>query len=122
MSTDRTGADRLAAFKRCQTAEEYFQVLDVPYDQKVINVNRLHILRHFAGQLMELHLRRDSPEEPERLLGGYRAALTRSYEAFSTGTALDHRVFKVLRDRAPAAFVPATAVTVPAEPPGSRSC
>ena len=43
--------DPLAAFNRCQTAEEYFALLDVAYDPRVVSVNRLHILRHFAGQL-----------------------------------------------------------------------
>ncbi len=107
-----TAADRLLAFQRCQTAEEYFAVLDVPYDPRVVSVNRLLILRYFAGQLAELRLPPAEPRSPDRVLGSYRDALIRSYQAFTTATALDHRLFKVLRDRAPHAFVPASAVTV----------
>lgn len=104
--------DPLAAFNRCQTAEEYFALLDVAYDPRVVSVNRLHILRHFGGQLAELHRHRTAPESPGHALDTYRDALTRSYQAFSTATALDHRLFKVLRDRAPRAFVPTAAVAV----------
>ncbi|MEV5409626.1 nitrogenase-stabilizing/protective protein NifW [Thermopolyspora sp. NPDC052614] len=109
-------AERLAAFKRCQTAEEYFAVLDVPYDPRVVRVNRLHILRHFAEQLVELHLERSEPQRPEEILDRYRAALARSHDAFVGATALDHRLFKVLKDRAPRAFVETGAIAV--ERPG----
>ena len=115
MQPGATAADRLLAFERCQTAEEYFAVLDVPYDPRLVSVNRLHILRHFAGQLAELRLPPAAPAasgSPDRLLGSYRDALIRSYQAFTTATALDHRLFKVLRDRAPRAFVPAAAIAI----------
>lgn len=122
-STGSTGsaaaAERLAAFKRCQTAEEYFAVLEVPHDPRVVRVNRLHILRHFAEQLVALHLDRTAPQRPEEILGSYRAALIRSHEAFTTGTALDHRLFKVLRDRAPKSFVATAAIGVE-RPGGAR--
>lgn len=98
MTTSST-AEALARFRRCSTAEDYFELLDVPYDQKVVDINRLHILRHFADQLVQLH--RTEPESADAVLAGYRAALQRSYAAFLTSTALDHRLFKVLSDRAP---------------------
>lgn len=125
MTTPDRPADRLAAFDRCQSAEEYFALLDVAYDPRVVSVNRLHILRHFAGQLERI---RQSPAAAEpAALDAYRDALTRSYQAFTTATALDHRLFRVLRDRAPRdraprdrapwVFVPLAAVTAR---PGSQ--
>ncbi len=90
----------------CHTAEEFFALLDVPYDPRVLNVNRLHILRHFAGQLDDLAARGAQSR------AACHAALVRSYQAFSTGSALDHRLFKVLRDHAPTAFVPTAEVRV----------
>lgn len=105
-------AERLAAFARCASAEEYFAVLGVPYDPRVVAVNRLHILRHFGGQIGAPRPGGVADGDPERTLAGYRDALTRSYQAFTTGTALDHRLFKVLRDRAPRVFVPVDAVAV----------
>lgn len=96
----------LERFRRCTTAEEYFDLLQVPYDPEVLQVNRLHILRHFARQLAEL----PEPQTVPDLFGEYRAALITSYRTFVTDTALDHRLFKVLQDRRPQAFVPLTEV------------
>jgi nitrogenase-stabilizing/protective protein len=35
-------------FQKLKEAEEYFVFFQIPYDQKVINVNRLHILKKFS--------------------------------------------------------------------------
>ncbi|MCM3925801.1 nitrogenase-stabilizing/protective protein NifW [Frankia sp. AiPs1] len=109
-----TDAGQLAAFHRCSTAEEYFTLLEVDYDPRVVAVNRLHILKHFAGELAKLPEAGADAENPRHLLRDYRDALVRSYEAFTNAGALDHRLFKVLKDRAPqaAAFVPASEITV----------
>ncbi len=107
-------ADRLAAFRRCETAEEYFQTLDVAYDPRVVAVNRLHILRHFAAAVARIdaeHASADARTADART-PAYREALAASYEAFTTATALDHRLFKVLADRAPRAFVELDTITV----------
>jgi nitrogenase-stabilizing/protective protein len=42
----------------------------------------------------------------------YREALRRAYTAFTTAGALDHRVFRVLQERAPRNFVPLHLVAV----------
>jgi nitrogenase-stabilizing/protective protein len=105
-------ASPMERFKRCRTAEEYFELLDVSYDPRVLAVSRLHILRHFAEQVRDLHLHRDATEGVGRVLDSYRDALVRSYQAFTTETALDHRLFKVLQDHAPRDFVPLAAVAV----------
>ncbi|WP_239308102.1 MULTISPECIES: nitrogenase-stabilizing/protective protein NifW [unclassified Frankia] len=99
----------LAAFGRAGTAEEYFEVLDVPYDPRVVAVNRLHILRHFSAAVARIDA---AVAAPDARMAAYRAALADAHEAFTTGTALDHRLFKVLADRAPRAFVALDAVTV----------
>ncbi|WP_018637082.1 nitrogenase-stabilizing/protective protein NifW [Parafrankia elaeagni] len=109
-----TSASQLAEFRRCSTAEQYFELLDVDYDPRVVAVNRLHILRYFADEIATLHGDAAGSPEPEELLRDYRAALIRAYDAFTTATALDHRLFKVLKDRAPepTAFVPMSAITI----------
>ncbi|KLL12566.1 hypothetical protein FrCorBMG51_04340 [Protofrankia coriariae] len=104
--------ERLARFRQCATAEDYFQALDVPFDPKVVAVNRLHILRHFSRAVARTDAENPAPGER---LAAYRAALVASYEAFTTAGALDHRLFKVLADRAPQAFVALDTVTVEAE-------
>lgn len=111
MSTN--AAAQLSEFRRCSTAEEYFALLGVEYDPQVIAVNRLHILRVFSNEMAALPDAGAQPD-PEELLRGYRAALQRAYQAFLTATALDHRVFKVLKDHAPetAGFVASSDITV----------
>lgn len=106
------GAQRLARFKACESAEDYFAVLGVDYDPRVLAVSRLHILRHFAGQIIDLHRDRQASQSPEAVLADYRDALARSYQEFTTSTALDHRLFKVLQDQAPRAFVPVASICV----------
>lgn len=118
-------AARLDAFLRCHTAEEYFAVLDVAYSPQVLAVNRLHILRHFSGEIARIdrpvadraHPGQEGPQQPPRLdpvtrLARYRDALRRSYQTFVTGTALDHRLFAGLARRAPQAFVPVEEITI----------
>lgn len=115
--TTPDAADRLIEFARCQSAEEYFALLEVAYDPRVVSVNRLHILRHFA-EIARTRLRHTAPETLNDVLGIYRDALLASYQAFTTSTALDHRLFKVLRHCSQQAFVPVVSVTVR---PGERA-
>ncbi len=87
----------------CRDAEDYFALLEVPYDPHVLQVNRLHVLRLFADPLQEFltAAATDEPVARQRL----RAALAAAHDAFTGSSALDHRLFKVLRDRAPDGFV-----------------
>ncbi|MCM3883568.1 nitrogenase-stabilizing/protective protein NifW [Frankia sp. R82] len=114
MTATATPAERLADFHRCTTAEQYLDLLEVDYDPRVVAVNRLHILRVFGGERVKaLEAAGGDQADPGTVLAAYRAALIRSYESFLTATALDHRVFKVLKDRAPeGSFVPSSEITV----------
>jgi nitrogenase-stabilizing/protective protein len=100
----------------CRDAEDYFAALDVPFDPQVLRVNRLHILRMF-GPALQAYLAGpvdDEPQAAERL----RMALAAAHDTFTSSTALDHRLFKVLQDRAPRGFVSLDSVTV--EPVASQ--
>ena len=113
-----TRLDRVAVqqtLAECQDAEDYFRLLDIAFDQRVLDVNRLHILRAFADELKKLP---DDDDSGSADLDRCRVALQRVYTAFTTSSALDHRVFKVLKERAPRNFVPLRAVSV--EPLGTR--
>jgi nitrogenase-stabilizing/protective protein len=89
----------LSWYAGCRDAEDWFAALDVPYDPQVLAVGRLHVLRLFGRELRTVDA--GAP-------GALRAALERSYQALVDAGPLDHRVFKVLRDRAPRQFVPVT--------------
>lgn len=95
--------DRLRA---ATSAEDFFRMLDVPYDAKVLDTARLHILKRMGEYL--------AAEDLEGLPDGVavarcRATLARAYQDFVAATPLDHRVFRVLRNAAAPprpAFVP----------------
>ena len=121
--SDPGAAQRLVAFLACRTAEEYFAALGVDYQPRVLAVNRLHILRYFAGEVARIDRELPGLADPGRRLAAYRTALYLSHQAFVGSSALDHRLFKVLRDRAPRPpeFLPLDQVTVDPPPPTSPS-
>ncbi len=84
----------LAEFERLVDAEQYFDFFNLPYDPKVVNVNRLHILQKFAQSMQKINAA--STPEAERL-AAYRTALQESYTAFLDSTAQEHKLFKVFQ-------------------------
>lgn len=92
--------------KSLSAAEEFFQLLEVPYDQAVLNVARLHILKRMGE-----YLRRDSlaGADDDRARELCRAHLENAYADFVKSSPLNERVFKVLKD----AVNPASAPLVP---------
>ncbi len=110
-SEARSATERLDAFRRAGTAEEYFAALGITYDPRVLAVSRLHILRHFGAQAAQIDQEHAGGAgvgcaTDETVLAAYRRALQSSYEAFTSSGALDHRLFKVLRDHAPVQIEP----------------
>lgn len=85
----------LNQLRSLSAAEEFFQVLGVPYDAAVLNVARLHILKRMGE-----YLRRDAVTEAddETARGLCRAHLERAYADFVNSSPLKERVFKVLKD------------------------
>ena len=44
----------LEEFKQLVNTEDYFKFFDLEYDQKVVHVNRLHILQKFSEYIKEI--------------------------------------------------------------------
>ena len=97
----------LSKLNAASSAEDFFTALNVPYDESVVRVARLHILKRMGQYLAE--------EDFEGLADDVIAArckamLERAYEDFVASSPLDHRVFKVLKEavepKTPANFVP----------------
>lgn len=84
----------LEQLSRLSSAEEFFELLDVPYDPAILNVARLHILRRMGEYLR--HAPDIAVEVSERAY--IRAQLVRAYEDFTKSSPIDERVFKVLKD------------------------
>nr|WP_294554134.1 nitrogenase stabilizing/protective protein NifW [uncultured Rhodopila sp.] len=76
-------------------AEEFFDVLKVPYDPEVLRVARLHILKRMGQYLSEQPLSALSDHAAEEAC---RDTLARAYNDFVASSPLQERVFKVLKD------------------------
>jgi nitrogenase-stabilizing/protective protein len=97
----------LAKLSAASAAEDFFTLLGVPFDAKVVNVARLHILKRMAQYIAG----EDFNGMPEAVIAARcKAMLERAYEDFVASKPLDERVFKVLREAVaqpkPVAFVP----------------
>ena len=106
-------SDAIEQMKHLSSAEDFFHVLDVPFDAQVLGVARLHILKRMGQTVASL-----DPSLPDGEARGLcRDALTAAYAEFSGKSPLQARLFKVLRDRDPArpatrgAFVPLSDLT-----------
>ncbi|MGK7926473.1 MAG: nitrogenase-stabilizing/protective protein NifW [Spirulina sp.] len=88
----------LAEFKNLVNAEDYLQFFDIEYDQKFVNVNRLHILKQFALLIDEVDRVFSDVSEGEKL-DKYRLALEEAYQVFVTKSPLETKLFKVFKDK-----------------------
>ncbi|MBQ0820419.1 MULTISPECIES: nitrogenase stabilizing/protective protein NifW [Microvirga] len=90
--------DVLAQLEDLSNAEEFFAVLGVSYDPKVLKVSRFHIMKRM-GQYLAAE---DFSKVPDQVIAARVCAiLERAYEDFASSSPLKHRVFKVLRDHDP---------------------
>jgi nitrogenase-stabilizing/protective protein len=84
------------SLSKLSAAEEFFQFFGVPYEQAVVHVNRLHILKRFQQYL------RTTPGlkelDADALLARCRELLTRAYQDFVRSTPAQEKVFKVFQD------------------------
>ncbi len=76
-------------------AEDFFAMLQVPYDPTVLQVARLHILRRM-GQYLSQETLDAMPDDDAEV--ACRATLSRAYTDFVGSSPLEQRVFKVLKD------------------------
>jgi nitrogenase-stabilizing/protective protein len=85
-------------FKKLVDAEEFFQFFNLPYDQKFVNVNRLHILKKFSQFMREVD--ENSPDlKPEEKLEQYAIALQKAHDVFVESTPQEQKLFKVFNDK-----------------------
>jgi nitrogenase-stabilizing/protective protein len=93
---DRRGsAGVLAELNKASSAEDFFALLGVAYDAKIVNVARLHILRRMAQYLAS----EDFTDVADAIVGERcKAVLERAYGDFVVSTPIDQRLFKVHKD------------------------
>lgn len=77
------------------SAEEFLNFLEVDFDQRVVSVNRLHILKRF-NQYLARHSFGGGNDAA--LKAEYQALLQRAYDDFVKSDAVTEKVFKVFQD------------------------
>jgi nitrogenase-stabilizing/protective protein len=88
----------LAEFKKITDAEDYFQFFQLSFDAKVVNVNRLHILKQFAKYMNDIDTNFPDLSDQEKL-DRYQEALLQAYQVFLTTSPLETKLFKVFHDQ-----------------------
>jgi nitrogenase-stabilizing/protective protein len=94
-----TGDIMSALLKHLSTlsaAEEFLDYFHVPYDQAVVNVNRLHILKRFNQYLRATP--GTSTMDDQTLGEVCKESLARAYDDFVRSTPAQEKVFKVFQD------------------------
>lgn len=86
----------LAALRRLEKAEDFFAFFELPFDPRIVQVYRLHVLKRFALEIETIDRAQPAAAEPERI-ALYRAALRRSHDVFVRSTARDEKLFKVFQ-------------------------
>lgn len=82
--------------KALSSAEDFMVFFGIPYEERVVQVNRLHILKRFYQYL---HKSTDlALGDDIELFRQYRLLLQRAYGDFVSSNAVTEKVFKVFQD------------------------
>lgn len=82
--------------KSLSSAEDFLQFFGITFDQKVVNVSRLHILKRFFQYIRQQEA---LPQDNERAMFiVYHGLLLRAYNDFVVSTPAEEKVFKVFQD------------------------
>ena len=82
----------LDTLKSLETAEDFLDQFEIPYEQRVIDVNRLHILQRLHDRLGESDL---ESMDDDRLQETVSTFLAGAYHDFVVSDAKTEKVFKV---------------------------
>jgi nitrogenase-stabilizing/protective protein len=86
----------LQQLKALSSAEDFLQYFGVPFEQSVVNVSRLHILKRFFQYIRQENLLSQTDEVGLYTL--YREQLVKAYADFVKSTPAQEKVFKVFQD------------------------
>jgi nitrogenase-stabilizing/protective protein len=86
----------LQQLKALSSAEDFLQYFGVPFEQSVVNVSRLHILKRFFQYIRQENLLAQTNEIG--LYTQYREQLMKAYGDFVKSTPAQEKVFKVFQD------------------------
>jgi hypothetical protein len=86
----------LQQLKALSSAEDFLLYFGVPFEQSVVNVSRLHILKRFFQYIRQENLLAQTNEVG--LYTQYREQLVKAYADFVKSTPAQEKVFKVFQD------------------------
>ena len=86
------------ALEELVSAEDFLEYFDIPFDQSVVHVNRLHILQRFHDYMAKQAPNLPPDEEQQR--GIYRLWLSRAYQDFVESNSITEKVFAVFQNQA----------------------
>lgn len=81
------------------SAEDFLLYFNVTFEQRVVHVNRLHILQRFNDYLAKAQ--ETMPEDADAKHAAYAKLLTRAYQDFVESDAITEKVFKVFHMHEP---------------------
>ncbi len=99
MTTNYEENGVIAHIASLSSAEDIFTYLLLPYEQGILNVSRLHIMKRMGQYLRSTDF---SGYDEEEIFLATRQHLKRAYTDFVESTPLKEKVFKVFADQAAA--------------------
>jgi nitrogenase-stabilizing/protective protein len=99
--------------KALSSAEDFLQFFGIAYEERVVHVNRLHILKRFYQYLHQARPLAggegtEAGLDEIELFRRYRELLARAYADFVRSDAITEKVFKVFQDAGGQRAVPVT--------------
>ena len=82
--------------KALSSANEFLEFFGIAYDERVVHVNRLHILKRFYQYLHKANGLSELGEV--EMFRRYRELLAQAYHDFTVSTPAREKVFKVFQD------------------------
>lgn len=86
----------LKRLEALSSANEFLAFFEIDYDERVVHVNRLHILKRFYQYLNREEGINELPEA--EMFSRYRELLAQAYQDFTHSNAATEKVFKVFQD------------------------
>lgn len=87
------------------SAEDFLDYFNIPFDARIVQVNRLHILQRYHDYLAK----QEAGKAPE--YEAWRAWLLRAYEDFVGSSAQQEKVFAVFQKAEGSSFQPLSSLT-----------
>ena len=81
------------SLEELESAEDFLNYFEIPFDPNVVQVNRLHILQRFHNYLTRA--KSSMPENEALQRETYKRLLQKAYTDFVDSDALTEKVFKV---------------------------